>query len=184
MKKVVLFFMVLMAAFVQAQEVTPAAASTPEATPAVTPVVTSANPLYRAGELYYYGETVMEKKAYARFLQESCPLAYEQYRKGYKTATAGWVLLGAGLGIDVAACITLLTTKKDLKSAATSRTAFNTLAAVALGCEIACIPTLCVGYSQMHNSVDIFNAACHTRRSQAYWSVNASENGIGVAYNF
>lgn len=115
--------MVMMAAFVQAQEV------------AETTATENSTPLYRIGQTYYYGETPMDKKAYARFLQETCPV--------YSLGVIGTAL------------------------------------------ELASIPTLCVGYAKMHNSVDTFNAACYSRmKTKAYWSVNASGNGIGLAYNF
>ena len=51
-------------------------------------------------------------------------------------------------------------------------------------CEIASIPTLCVGYAKKHKSADIFNSSCANKAPQTYWSFNASQNGIGIAYNF
>lgn len=179
MKKVVLFCMVMMAAFVQAQEV------------AETTATENNTPLYRIGQTYYYGETPMDKKAYARFLQETCPVAHNQFQQGYKTSIAGWVLFGVGLGMDVACTATVLaTTKGRGRYAGTSlngsaRSAVYALGVIGTALELASIPTLCVGYAKMHNSVDTFNAACYSRmKTKAYWSVNASGNGIGLAYNF
>ncbi|MBQ9426177.1 MAG: hypothetical protein IJU36_00920 [Paludibacteraceae bacterium] len=179
MKKVVLFCMVMMAAFVQAQEV------------AETTATENSTPLYRIGQTYYYGETPLDKKAYARFLQETCPVAHNQFQQGYKTSIAGWVLFGVGLGMDVACTVTALaTTTGRGRYARTSlngsaRSAVYALGVIGTALELASIPTLCVGYAKMHNSVDTFNAACYSRmKTKAYWSVNASGNGIGLAYNF
>ncbi len=55
-----------------------------------------------------------------------------------------------------------------------------------LGCSVASIPLLIVGYNKMHKSVDVFNQECsqRTNRVYGYWSVNASKYGVGLAFNF
>lgn len=49
---------------------------------------------------------------------------------------------------------------------------------------VASIPTISVGYAKMHNSVDVYNVACTTAQVRPYWSIQTSNNGIGLAYNF
>ena len=82
------------------------------------------------------------------------------------TNPVGWILLGVGVGLDLGFAWWAPYTGY-----------------IGLACEIACIPTLIVGYSQMHSSADIFNLACG-RSSMVSWSVTASGNGIGLALNF
>ena len=99
-------------------------------------------------------------------MKKNCTEAYQQYQHGHNVAIAGWCLFGVGLGLDLCFSTWLPYTWIP-----------------ALACEIACIPTLIVGYTQMHRSADLFNSAC-VGKSQAYWSVTASQNGVGLALNF
>ena len=105
-------------------------------------------------------------KKYANFLKNNCAEAYTKYQYGKSVSTAGWVLLGVGLGLDLGFAWWVPYTSY-----------------VALACEIACIPTLIVGYTQMHRSADIFNASCG-HSSMMSWSITAGENGFGLALNF
>ena len=115
----------------------------------------------RTGDMYYYEGYGMRGKEYMAFLNISI---------------AGWVFLGVGASLDFAAfwvyarrgptpaCIALQT--------------------IGTSCELACIPTLCVGFSRMHRTVDTFNATIRNEATKPYLSINASENGLGVALKF
>ncbi|MCQ2345578.1 MAG: hypothetical protein MJZ82_02290 [Paludibacteraceae bacterium] len=138
--------------------------------------------LLRSGNTYIIENQVMHPgvKAdndYARFLQGKCPAAYVQWEQGRKTAVAGWVLLGIGAGLDIGSYVWALC---DLNYTTASRA----MGIVGLGCELACIPTLIVGYTKMHNSADMYNALSYQQQSVAYWSVNAGPEGLGLAYHF
>lgn len=54
----------------------------------------------RSGNTYFLNGQVMDKKAYIRFLKDNCPAAWQKANSGYKTATAGWCLLGIGAGLE------------------------------------------------------------------------------------
>lgn len=123
--------------------------------------------LTRSGNTYYYDGKSMRGSTYATFLSKNCRQAHQTYSSGHNVAIAGWVLFGIGVGLDVGFSWWLPYSWVP-----------------ALGCEIACIPTLITGYVRMHQSVDIYNMSCSNKKSQAYWSINASQNGIGFAYNF
>lgn len=131
-------------------------------------VVVSTTPKFvsRKGNTYYFDGRSMRGNDYASFLLHNCYTAYDQYQSGRKLATAGWVLFGLGVGLDLGFSWWV-----------------QYMWIPALGFEIACIPTLSVGYVRMHRSADTFNANC-PRQTTAYWSVNASKNGIGLAFNF
>lgn len=122
--------------------------------------------LIRTGNRYHYNGIEMRGDVYANFLKNNCTEAYTKYQKGRTVSTVGWILLGIGVGLDLGFAWWAPYTGY-----------------IGLACEIACIPTLIVGYGQMHSSAEIFNVSCG-RSSMASWSVTASGNGIGVALNF
>lgn len=130
------------------------------------PVSETVQYVTRTGNSYYYKGRKMRGENYEYFLSENCTEAYNQYKSGHNVAIAGWVLLGVGLGMDVVF---------------SWWAPYTWIPALAL--EIASIPTLSVGYVRMHRSADTFNASC-TKRTTSYWSINASKNGVGIAYNF
>jgi hypothetical protein len=132
----------------------------------------------RSGNTYYYEGNRMRGDDYELFLKKNCIDAYEVYRKGNGIAAAGWTLFACGLGLDLGSAIGALIAGNNASS---EIIAFSI---VGVCCEIACIPTLCVGYAKKHKSADIFNTQCANKTPQAYWSINASKNGIGIAYNF
>ena len=151
----------------------------------------------RSGNTYYYNGSVMGERAYGKFLKKNCPEAYKKFKTGQNISTVGWVFLFTGLGMDLCTCIggidayireqQVLEYHPNAKpnNNPGNKTAIIALASVAFAFEIACIPTLCVGYFKKHNTVDIYNNACAVQKApQAYWSVNASQNGIGLAYHF
>ena len=113
----------------------------------------------RTGNTYYYDGKAMNGSAYSSFLYSRCPIAYAQYKSGHTTATIGWVLMGLGLGMDIGFSWWV-----------------RYMWIPALGLELACIPTIAVGYSKMHKSANLFNSNCADKRPQAYWSINASKN--------
>ena len=135
----------------------------------------------RSGNTYYYEGKKMKGASYERFLEKNCATAYDLYQNGEIIASAGWTLFACGLGLDLGCTIGALIL---YSYRIPSTPAITALSIIGLGCEIACIPTLCVGYARKHKSADVFNTTCAKNSPQAYWSINASQNGIGIAYNF
>ena len=129
----------------------------------------------RNGNTYYYDGRAMNESSYSTFLQNNCPAAYDMFNSGNNIAFAGWIFFSVGVGADLGSLIGYLIAGRTV-----ANTAFSI---IGLGFEIACIPTLIVGYNKKHRSADIFNTNC-SRRDMTYWSINASQNGIGIAYNF
>ena len=123
--------------------------------------------IIRSGNKYYYDGQMMRGNVYASFLQDNCTEAFKKYRTGRIVSNIGWALFIVGIGLDIA-------------TLASGSIAVGIPAAIL---EIGCIPTLAIGYNQMHHSADIFNSTC-VAKSQAYWSVTASQNGVGLALNF
>jgi hypothetical protein len=48
---------------------------------------------------------------------------------------------------------------------------------------IAAIPTIYIGYEKMNTAVDMFNVSTATA-PRAHWSIQGSQNGIGLALHF
>lgn len=136
-----------------------------------TPFVT------RSGNTYYYQNEVMDKQTYLRFLKQNCSLAYTEANKGLNMANVGWGLFAVGLGLDLGVTIGLL-------AQGGTSPIVSVFSWIGSCCEIASIPILAVGYAKMHKSVDIYNMQCTTARNQPYWSIQTSQNGIGLALNF
>ena len=130
--------------------------------------------IVRSGQTYYYDGNPMKQNTYAEFLHTNCPVAYQQYNKGLNISTAGWGFLTAGLMLDIVGCVLLLSNEQAGIICGLSGGAL----------ELACIPTLIVGYRKMHDSADIFNKQCVNKKTTTYWSINADANGIGLALNF
>lgn len=142
--------------------------------------------LVRSGNTYYYGshEVMNKRQMLDWYAQHNCQAAYDEFAKGYKTAKAGWALLGIGLGLDVGSIVSsvlYITNPTNL----TYRNVTLGLALGALAFEIACIPTIAVGYSKMHSSVDVYNVTCSsTAHVRPSWTLQASSNGLGLAMKF
>ncbi len=136
------------------------------------------NFLTRLGENYTYQGRVMNRNVYANFLSNNCPSAYEIYHKGHIIAYSGMLLLSAAIGMEIGTLI----------GGAITRNFSSSMPWIycALGCTIASIPLFIVGYNKMHKSVDIFNEQCiqSANRTQSYWSIGASGNGVGLVLNF
>lgn len=134
--------------------------------------------LVRYGQTYVLDNSVaMRGDAYGAFLSQRCAAAYQQYMSGRRTATAGWVLFGAGIGLAASGWAV----------AAEAGEWAGVYMAYAGGlCESAAIPMLIVGYCRQHHSADTYNVAAQSRRTaQTYWSLGASRNGgLALSYHF
>ena len=86
-------------------------------------------------------------------------------------------MIGSDIGIDLGTVIGAAIVGRS----STTLTALSIFSGIL---EIASIPTLAVGYAKMHKSVDIYNMQCAKNQSTAYWSINAHQDGISIAYNF
>jgi len=138
----------------------------------------------RSGRNYFYNNEIMRGKTYEEFLRKNCAAAYAQYRSGRDVSTAGWVMLGSGVALEAGVFLGVAltaTTGGQLTTGSSNAAIICYMLGGAL--EIACIPTLIVGYLRMYKSADTFNLTCRPEPT-AYWSVQASENGLGLALHF
>lgn len=142
----------------------------------------------RSGNTYFCDGKSMNKQEYVDFLYSRNPAAWAKAQNGYKLATAGWTLLGVGVGLQVIGYTGALVALRGMGAASTIATmvlpVWGACTYIGTCCEIACVPTLIVGYTRMHRSADIYNISCTTAQARPYWSVQAGQNGIGLALNF
>ncbi|MBO4690110.1 MAG: hypothetical protein J5621_04480 [Paludibacteraceae bacterium] len=176
-KKVfILFAVAMMAANLFAQEVV-----SPEQFSQQQSVV-----LERHGNTYFYGRDAMtQRQMLDWYAQHNCQAAYLQFSKGQKMATAGWACLGVAAGCHVGlwTCYGMFVFGDNYDGIKLLQSAYG-LAVGAGAFTAACIPLLIVGHRKMHNSVDIYNSHCDMAKVQPYWSLQASNNGLGLALNF
>lgn len=145
--------------------------------------------LSRSGNTYYSEGLVMNKKETLRWLEtQNCSYAYEQFRKGYITANVGWGLFGVGFAVGILGAALYrnkIYLDKDGNYKGYVTPEGPALLAIGSAVLITSIPTIAVGYGKMHNTVHAYNALCtSTSQVRPFWSVQASNNGLGIAYNF
>ena len=130
--------------------------------------------IYRMGNTYQCEDIKLKGKAYEEYLYNNCTAAYMQYKSGKTVADYGWGLLVTGLIIDLVSTIGIFT----------SGSSYYLIPSYVGGAlEIACIPTLIVGYTRMHRSADTYNTSCANKK-QAYWSFGKQQLGTGLALHF
>lgn len=137
--------------------------------------------LQPAGSYIYFGNQIMNKKECAEFLATCNQEAYKQFQSGLKCSRAGWWTLSAGLAVDLVGSILVAYAPNNNNDAMFWSGAYCIIAGgLAI---IAAIPTIYIGHARMNRGIDTFNAA-QVSAPQAYWSIQGSRNGIGLALNF
>ena len=137
--------------------------------------------LQPAGSYIFYGDQVMNKKECAEFLSTHNQPAYEKFQSGLNCVKGGWWTLGAGLAVDLAGSL-LVAFVPEGGNDAMSWAGISCIVAGGLA-VIASIPTIYIGYGRMDNAIDMFNVSQATA-PRAYWTVQGSENGVGLALHF
>ena len=140
--------------------------------------------LARAGDTYYVGNEEMGMYKTLRWLKaQDCKVAYDLFRVGYETAIVGWGLMCAGFVVEAAGVLYMTTSLQrfDVKGLITGYLLYGFGGAL----ELASIPTIAVGYVKMHQTPGVYNTYCYrTADARPYWTIQASGNGIGLAYKF
>ncbi|MEE0860814.1 MAG: hypothetical protein UIC49_05070 [Paludibacteraceae bacterium] len=125
---------------------------------------------------YSYGETQMDKKAYAKFLRDNSPELYQRYLNGDRAIKAGWSLFSIGCAAIIAggACIAF-SMDED----------FCVFGMMIPGAAIAVIsvPILGAGYGVRDNVYKRFNTQ-KNRTPALSLDLQSSQNGIGLALKF
>jgi hypothetical protein len=138
--------------------------------------------LQPADSYFYYGDQVMNKKQCVEFLSTRHQPAYETFQNGYKCYQAGWGLFGAGLGVNLIGSIIIACGPEEGNAAML----YSGLTCLGLGAAaiLASVPTVFIGYARLNKGVDMFNRSQAAATTQAYWTIQGSENGLGLALHF
>ncbi|MBQ5387849.1 MAG: hypothetical protein IIU55_02060 [Paludibacteraceae bacterium] len=139
--------------------------------------------LQPAGSYIYYGDQAFNLKQCVDFLATSNhQSAYETFQSGYKCYQAGWGLFGAGLGMDLIGSLIIAFGPKEGNDAMF----YSGMSCLCVGAAavLASIPTIFIGYARLNNGIDMFNHAQAGATPQAYWTIQGSQNGIGLALHF
>ncbi len=155
-------------------------------------------PVERMGNTYVCDGFEMSKREYRDFLYSRSPLAYDEFIRGYKLSTAGWVVFGVGLGAEslglwfLCGATALLGSGSDGSWTGAFIVLFGSIYAIAMGVSLsaaggvlllASVPMLGVGYSRMHKSVDVYNVNLRSEATLSF-GITSSENSVGLALRF
>lgn len=126
--------------------------------------ITSDNQYLDVAELEYY-------------LEKNCRGAYDIWVSGVLTRVAGWTLFGCGLGLDLISAISY--------SAMGGYTPTSLACAITGGlCEIACIPTLIVGYAKKNKAINYYNSYCTKKQNSIALNFGYTHNQLGIVLTF
>ena len=153
----------------------------------------------REGNTYWCEGQSMNKRAFRQFLLASDYMpAYERFQSGYRMAVAGWSVFGTGLaigavgvgffGVGIAHVGMMDDTVAGAIGASAVMIACMYLGIVCLSAggvlDLVSIPLLCVGYSRMHQSVDVYNVQYTVPQQSVSLGLHSSSNSIGLALCF
>lgn len=134
------------------------------------------NGIVRNGHDYYFkGQQIKLQD----FLYQTCPQAYDYWRKNFIMECAGWGLLSGGVVLVVAGGALAGEVPSGVSGG------YIGMAVVGAACVCAGIPLGAVGHiRRTQKAVDVFNMQCATRYSEVRFNLQTSQNGIGLALNF
>lgn len=147
---------------------------------------------------YSYGGNQMDEKQFVQFLYRNNTKIYADYVKSKKLISAGWWTMGAGLVSTIALGVGCLCAEDEYHSrydyyytSEEACTAGWTFLGVGIAATIASIPIVSVGYAKkkkvtysLNNDLYVANNHSATNKPAVNLSVQASQNGIGLALNF
>ena len=203
--------LILIAIFLVSMVVEPAYAATPQKGKGKGKK--KANPeLTRAGNTFYIDgkDAIKGKQVLDFYAQHNCQAAYDQYKVGRQCYISGWALLGGGAGLTVIGLGCIIggvvgtvegamdsfggatqggdgeSGMRRMNSGASTVIAGGVLVGIGAVAQLVCIPLNIVGKKKMQLSAETYNASCRytQARPQPYWSLQASNNGLGFAFNF
>ena len=138
--------------------------------------------LQPAGSYIYYGDQALNLKQCVDFLSTRHQPAYEKFQSGYKCYQAGWGLFGAGLGVDLIGSMIFAFAPEEGNDAMF----YSGIACLGVGVAalLASLPTVFVGYARLNDGLNMFNMSQNAAKPQAYWTIQGSQNGLGLALHF
>ena len=132
----------------------------------------------KSGNMYITSDNKhLPAKEFEYYLEKNCRGAYDIWVSGVLTRTAGWTLFGCGLGLDLISAISY--------SVNGGYTPTSLACSITGGlCEIACIPTLIVGYSKKQKAVNYYNGYCTKKQNNIALNFGYTHNQLGIVLTF
>ena len=118
----------------------------------------------------------MSSVEFKSYLEKNCTGAYDVWVSGEQLRGLGWSFFGVGLGFDFLSIILSYTTDNPI-------TVFTTGTIGSL-LEIACIPTLIVGYKRKQKAVNYYNGFCSKKNSNVAINFGVAPNQVGCILSF
>ena len=132
--------------------------------------------IVRSGNHYLVGdENYATSTAFRGYLQNTNHELFASYNQAYKLSMSGWGVFAFGVVVGPTCALWLFTQLGGIMA--------PVQAAIGGAAMIAGTTMLCVGYHKMHKSVDDYIIR-QKPSPYAYWTLNASSNGIGIACHF
>ena len=118
----------------------------------------------------------MTSAEFKSYLEKNCLSAYNVWVNGEVLRKTGWACLGVGLTLD-------------LMSIIIANTSSNAYASYYIGglaglFEIACIPTLIVGYNRKQKAVNYYNNLCSKKNQNITLNFGVAPNQVGCILTF
>ena len=142
------------------------------------------SPVYRIGDKYMMDGTMMNKKEFKGYLQNTSPEAFQLFQNGYKLSIAGWSCFGVGLAINTVGNGMM---RRYLNGKVQKDTVYEigaSLSSAGAGITVAGITCLGVGYARMHKAATLYNIE-KANRPDLRWVFGLNSNGdMSVAMQF
>ena len=135
---------------------------------------------------YTYNGNQMDEKEFVQFLYRNNTKIYADYIKSKKLISAGWWTMGAGI-------VSMLTMGTGLVCGYDEGLVYTGISFLSIGAAatVASIPVICVGHAKRKNVINslnkdsyIANNNSETTQPSVNLSLQANQNGIGLALNF
>lgn len=130
---------------------------------------------------YGYGDVHMDNNTYAAFLKRTCPDASMVYEAGKVAEVIGVGFCSAAAAIGFWALIWM-----SIDPSLETSKSYAIGISVSVGASLALgVPLWVIGAKNKKRSVEMFNTSCGLEQAPPVtMSLNASQNGIGLALNF
>ncbi len=131
--------------------------------------------LRQKGTKIYHNGILLNKRQYQNLLKNTCPKAFEQYKKGKVLTNVGWSFFALGPVLLMPVGIPILISGEPEVIGGTIMGIGGALFATS-------IPMICSGYKKRNKqAIEIFNNNCE---STVTYNITAGQNGLGLAINF
>lgn len=152
------------------------ATSTQGATTQKEQVTTPAYKMSYDGHSFFRNGIRMEDDEYLHFIKNTCPEAYNTYKKGVSTYVGGLVCACVGGTLAIAGI--------SVELAQGSPEVALSLLVPAAAAEIAAIPCVIVGIKKVRNSAEVYNMSCGKSQAKLHLGLSADQYGLGLALRF